>query len=89
MTTQQPQDPHSATNPAVISQLASIDQRLAGLEATHAKYATDYAESHSKYLKELDGYAAERAETERFRLISLILRVVWVIVLVYIAYRVS
>ena len=89
MTTQQPQDPHSSTTPDVISRLASIDQRLAGLEATHTKNSTDYAEAHSKYLKELDGYAAERAETERFRLISLILRVVSVIVLVYIAYRVS
>jgi hypothetical protein len=49
----------------------------------------DYAEAHSKYLKELDGYATERAETERFRIIALILRVVSVVALVYIAYRVS
>jgi hypothetical protein len=89
MTTQQPQDPHSTTNPDVSSQLASIDQRLLGLEAMHTKNSTDYAEAHSKYLKELDGYAAERAESGRFRLISLILRVVSVIVLIYIAYRVS
>jgi hypothetical protein len=89
MTTQQPQDPHLSTNPDVVPRLSSIDQRLAGLEATHAQYSTDHAEAHSRYLKELDGYAAERAETGRFRLISLILRVVSVIVLVYIAYRVS
>ena len=89
MTTQQPEDSHLSANSDVISRLASIDQRLAGLEATHTKYSTDYAESHSRYRKEMDGYAAERAETERFRLISMILRVVTVIVLVYIAYRVS
>lgn len=55
----------------------------------YAKNSTDYAEAHSKYLKELDGYAADRAEAGRFRLVSLILRVVSVIVLTYVAYRVS
>ena len=89
MTTQQPEDTHSGTNPDAISQLASIDQRLASLEAAQAKSSADYAEAHSKYLKELDGYAAERTETGRFRFISMILRVLSAVALVYIAYRVS
>lgn len=87
--TSQPRNPQLPENPDAISRLTSIDERLAAIEAMNAKTSTDYTEAHSKYLKELDGYAAERAETGRFRVISLVLRLASVALLVYVAYRVS
>ena len=89
MVAQQTHEADSTVSADVTSQLASIDRRLASLEAAQSSFSKEYDDAHSKYLKELEGYAAERIENRRFRLIVLALRVVVAVVLIYVAYRVS
>jgi hypothetical protein len=82
MTSEAPPDPSHATESDVATQLASINQRLANLETAQSNVTAVYSDSQSTYLKELEEYG-------RSRVIGLVLRIVSVIVLVYIAYRVS
>lgn len=82
MTNQAPPNPSPATESDIATQLASINQRLGDLETAQSSATAAYYDSHSKYTKELEEYG-------RTRVIALVLRMVSVIVLVYIAYRVS
>ena len=73
----------------IATQLASINQRLANLGTEQGSVTAAYKDAYSKYVKELEKYAADRVETGRSRVIASVLRMVVVVILIYIAYRVS
>jgi hypothetical protein len=73
----------------VATRLHVIEQRLTTLEAAQDAALKQYAVSDAAYREELSEYRAERGQFSRARSLAMVLRVVGVMLLVYIAYRVS
>ena len=73
----------------VAARLQTVEQRLASFEAAQDAALKQYGASDAAYRAELSTYHKEGNNISRARSLATVLRVVTVILLLYIAYRVS
>jgi hypothetical protein len=73
----------------VVQRLDSIASTLEKLSGDNADALKAYRDSDERYRKELEAYSAERATTNPALLIGLVLRAAAVILLAYIALKIS
>lgn len=73
----------------VATRLHAIEQRLASSETAQDSALKQYSASDEVYRKELSAYREEGGNISRARSLATVLRVITIILLLYISYRVS
>jgi len=74
---------------SIADRQASIDQRLSAIEATHQEACKKYEASDAAYRTELSNYRQENSNLASSRTVAMVVRFAVLLLLVYVAYRVS